>query len=895
MNLWHFFGNWHPKLVQFPLVLLLAGLLFDLAGLWFRSARAHWAALILTAAGTLSLLFAFICGIYAEVWAGRSGVPQDPIELHELMANIASWGFVLLFAWRILLRVPQYAAADETTAHQTPTLEKGKRATAVYVGVGLFWYLLLVLTAYLGGQLVFAYGAGVTGAGSGSVLTMEDLNTLASRQTDENLRYSEWMHHVFGCMTLGLAASLLAQAIFPKSTPRLKWIVPTFLLAGGIFLFFMADRDLYSLTDPHQWRDREVQLHKSLALIMTTIGVVGLYRIFRPAKTAHASNSPTIENQKSAGDPPKNPTPPEPSTLNSKLVAVLAVIGGALLFTHVHTVAPYANVAAGVYIAHIVLGLVALSIGATRLLQDYLPRRRRALATAFAIFMGIESILLITYNEGLPWYIGYGTYNRWGPNHQPDDEQDRDGITVAPFGDFRALMMVNQADGKIFVAFRKRFDTVEKNFGEDEVTLTLDAPPILLITRGTSELALPLIKSVAQDAPPDQRAAAESGRDLTGSNFRTDAAFVKTAPYLSARLILKINGRERIGYFDPWVTPAIKPVPANELAKFQCPMHEGVRSIQAGTCPLCGMDLVPIQPPLPLGQLHDANFGLDVTPAPADSTVAAGPLDFAAYLRPFDGNSEKTIKALMIVHEQPIHLIVVSQDLAWFDHIHPTPILADPKLDGTFLWHYHFPAPGNYLLFAQYTAAGSREQTFRYSILVDNSGTKIVSSSTAPDAALLPDAAGGKLIGSVPFPKTPQDSAALNLAAPPLPDVRAELLTQPRTLYAGLHAQLIVRLSDAQGKPISDLSPYLGAAGHCVIISQDTQTFIHCHPEQFHITQPGDTFGPEIAFHAQFPTPGIYRLLAQIRRGDRLIIAPFTVKVDAPPVPAALLRFLLNE
>ena len=38
------------------------------------------------------------------------------------------------------------------------------------------------------------------------------------------------------------------------------------------------------------------------------------------------------------------------------------------------TVAPYANVAAGVYVAHVTMGLVALSIGASALLGDAFPR-----------------------------------------------------------------------------------------------------------------------------------------------------------------------------------------------------------------------------------------------------------------------------------------------------------------------------------------------------------------------------------------------------------------------------------------------------------------------------------------------------------------------------------------
>src|SRR3954465_7346361 len=100
MELWQFLGTLHPKLVQFPLVLLFVGLLFDAFGAFRNMPRARWAGLFCSGIGTVGLLFAFICGIYAEVWAGRSGVPQHPIELHELMANVAGWGFVLLLGWR---------------------------------------------------------------------------------------------------------------------------------------------------------------------------------------------------------------------------------------------------------------------------------------------------------------------------------------------------------------------------------------------------------------------------------------------------------------------------------------------------------------------------------------------------------------------------------------------------------------------------------------------------------------------------------------------------------------------------------------------------------------------------------------------------------------------------
>ena len=98
MELWQTLGNLHPKLVQFPPRPPLAGLLFDATGIFRQDRRFNWAAAILSGAGTVFLLLAFVCGIYAEIWAGRAGVPQDPIEWHEFLANVASWGFVVLMA-----------------------------------------------------------------------------------------------------------------------------------------------------------------------------------------------------------------------------------------------------------------------------------------------------------------------------------------------------------------------------------------------------------------------------------------------------------------------------------------------------------------------------------------------------------------------------------------------------------------------------------------------------------------------------------------------------------------------------------------------------------------------------------------------------------------------------
>ena len=221
MQFWQFLGDLHPRLVQFPLVLLLAGLLFDAGGLILRIPKLHFAAKILAAAGTFFLLFAFICGIYAEIWAGRAGIPQEQIEWHELMANISSWGFVVLMAWRIFL--------DADT----------RKSLVVYTVIGLAWYSLLVITGYLGGKLVFDYGAAVVGARANDVLSLHDLNVLATRQTDDNLNYSEWMHHIFGWMTLALSGSLFAHRFFQNARTSSSGSAPACSWSAEYFYFSM--------------------------------------------------------------------------------------------------------------------------------------------------------------------------------------------------------------------------------------------------------------------------------------------------------------------------------------------------------------------------------------------------------------------------------------------------------------------------------------------------------------------------------------------------------------------------------------------------------------------------------------------------------------------------------
>jgi len=57
------------------------------------------------------------------------------------------------------------------------------------------------------------------------------------------------------------------------------------------------------------------------------------------------------------------------------------------------------------------------------------------------------------------------------------------------------------------------------------------------------------------------------------------------------------------------------------------------------------------------------------------------------------------------VHERPVHLIVVSEDLAEFDHIHP-----EVSEQGAWLAPHTFAHGGRYRLYAEFTLPGSNQR-----------------------------------------------------------------------------------------------------------------------------------------------------------------------------------------
>ena len=192
--------------------------------------------------------------------------------------------------------------------------------------------------------------------------------------------------------------------------------------------------------------------------------------------------------------------------------------------------------------------------------------------------------------------------------------------------------------------------------------------------------------------------------------------------------------------------------------------------------------------------------------------------------------------------EKLMHLIVVSDDLQFFSHLHPT-----YKENGRFEVEANFPKSGSYTLFSDYKPAGKPEQV---SVL------KTQVPGNSPSAP-------------------PIDLNTTKTFA----DTKANLTFSQPTLKAGQEVMLVFNLQEVtSNQPIKDLQPYLGERGHLVIVKQTSPlteaAYIHAHAHAMKNMPPG-----EVHFMTSFPQPGKYKLWGQFNRNGRIVTADFWINV----------------
>jgi hypothetical protein len=116
-----------------------------------------------------------------------------------------------------------------------------------------------------------------------------------------------------------------------------------------------------------------------------------------------------------------------------------------------------------------------------------------------------------------------------------------------------------------------------------------------------------------------------------------------------------------------------------------------------------------------------------------------------------------------------------------------------------------------------------------------------------------------------------------------------------RAPHAGETIALAFAVEAPDGRPASRLEPYMGMAGHAMIVARDFTVFAHVHPTGSvpmaamalvegagvvdHAHHLGMTFAPRVQFPVVFPRAGDYRLFVQIKRNERVETAAFDLSV----------------
>ncbi|TAE58563.1 MAG: hypothetical protein EAZ87_12970 [Nostocales cyanobacterium] len=201
----------------------------------------------------------------------------------------------------------------------------------------------------------------------------------------------------------------------------------------------------------------------------------------------------------------------------------------------------------------------------------------------------------------------------------------------------------------------------------------------------------------------------------------------------------------------------------------------------------------------------------------------------------------KPVSKFDVFQEKLMHLIVVSNDLEHFDHLHP-----EYKKNGRFEVNAKFPHPGEYALFSDYKPAGQTETVSLVNVNVP---------------------------GTVPLPKSLSKYEKTKIIS----DTKVNLNIDKEKIKAGEDVNLTFEIKDKNNQAVKDIQPYLGEKGHLVIIKGSSvlskSDYIHAHSIK-------DDADGKVKFYTKFPQSGTYKMWMQFKRNGEIKTADFWINVE---------------
>ncbi|MBU0799631.1 MAG: hypothetical protein KKA05_01375 [Alphaproteobacteria bacterium] len=209
-----------------------------------------------------------------------------------------------------------------------------------------------------------------------------------------------------------------------------------------------------------------------------------------------------------------------------------------------------------------------------------------------------------------------------------------------------------------------------------------------------------------------------------------------------------------------------------------------------------------------------------------------------------DGGFPVFWEELAEVHESRIHLLIIDPALGDYHHEHPT------RTDREGIYNFAFKprTACSYKVWAQIHFKDGREEEVTAMIPgVEDCATQ------------KPDRAENGTVESGGYHFT--------------------MMRDKDVMKKGEDIMLTLKIADANGAPMAELEPVMGAFAHLVGFYEDYNTIAHIHPLG---EAPGgvhDRGGPELMFHYRPDRAGLVRMYAQVKINGAMVFAPFTMVV----------------
>ncbi|MFG1867258.1 copper resistance CopC family protein [Micromonospora arborensis] len=200
------------------------------------------------------------------------------------------------------------------------------------------------------------------------------------------------------------------------------------------------------------------------------------------------------------------------------------------------------------------------------------------------------------------------------------------------------------------------------------------------------------------------------------------------------------------------------------------------------------------------------------------------------------GTDRQAATRFAVVHDKPLHMIVVGRDLSGYQHLHPT-----MAADGTWSVPLTLARPGGYRIYADFSVTKADGAQLPLVLGVDHS----VAGTYAPTA--LP-------------PAQPQATAGpfeVSMTGTPTVAVTAPVQFQ------------VNRAGTAES---ARLERYLGAYGHLVVVREGDLGYVHVHPEP-------ELVDGTVKFWLTVPSSGRYRAFFDFQVGGKVHTAEYTINL----------------